>query len=76
MAQLPLQVKSELVELLCEYKDVFDWSADDIPRILRHIIEHKLGINLKFRPVKQKKRWFHPERLIIIDNKVEKLMRA
>jgi hypothetical protein len=33
-----------------------------MPEIPREVIEHKLGIDLSYKPVKQKKRRYTPER--------------
>ena len=44
---LPNEVKKDLTGLLQEYRDVFVWSAEDMPGIPRHIIEHKLNVDPK-----------------------------
>jgi hypothetical protein len=41
---------------------VFAWQISDMPGISREVIEHKLGIDLVFKPIKQKERRYTPER--------------
>jgi hypothetical protein len=45
-------------------------------RIPREAIEHKLGIDLAFKPIKQKERRYMPERCEIIQVEVNKLLEA
>ena len=40
------------------------------------VITHRLNINLSFKPVKQKRRSFSPERQKAIDEEVNKLLQA
>lgn len=57
---LPEDVKSKIVELLYEFKDVFAWSPEDMTGVPPHLMTHKLNIDPKVKPVKQKKRTFAP----------------
>ena len=50
--------KEELVAFLHENKDVFVWSHKDILGIDSSMAEHKLNIDPKYPPVRQKKRRF------------------
>ena len=43
-----------LVEFLRSNKDIFAWSSKDLGGVSRDIIEHKLDIDPKVRPKKQK----------------------
>jgi hypothetical protein len=45
-----------LVTFLRENLDVFAWQISDMPGIPREVIEHKLGIDPGFKPIKQKER--------------------
>jgi hypothetical protein len=45
-----------------------------MPRIPREVIEHKLGINTTFKPIKQKERKYTPERRETIRVEVNKLL--
>jgi hypothetical protein len=47
-----------------------------MPRILREVIEHKLGIDPAFKPIKQKERRYTPERRETIRLEVNKLLEA
>jgi hypothetical protein len=40
---------------------VFAWQISDMPRITREVIEHKLGVDLAFKLIKQKERRYTPE---------------
>jgi hypothetical protein len=41
---------------------VFAWQMSDMSGIPREVIEHKLGIDPAFKPIKQKERRYTPER--------------
>jgi hypothetical protein len=45
-------------------------------RIPREVIEHKLGIDPSFKPIKQKKRRYTPERRETIRQEVNRLLEA
>jgi hypothetical protein len=47
-----------------------------MPRIPRELIEHKLGIDPAFKPIKQKKRRYTPERRETFQLEVNKLLEA
>jgi hypothetical protein len=47
-----------------------------MPRITREVIEHKLGIDPAFKPIKQKERRYTPERHEAIQLEVNKLLEA
>jgi hypothetical protein len=47
-----------------------------MPRIPREVIEHKLGIDPVFKPIKQKERRYTPERCETIRLEVNKLLEA
>jgi hypothetical protein len=47
-----------------------------MPRIPREVIEHKLGIDPAFKPIKQKERRYTPERHETIRLEVNKLLEA
>jgi hypothetical protein len=48
----------------------------DIPEIPREMIEHKLGIDPAFKPIKQKERRYTPERRETIRLEVNRLLEA
>jgi hypothetical protein len=45
-----------------------------MPRIHREVIEHKLGIDPSFKPIKQKERRYMIERREVIRQEVNKLL--
>jgi hypothetical protein len=63
-----------LITFLRENLDVFAWKISDMPGIHREMIEHKLGINLAFKPIKQKERRYTLERHETIRVEVKKLL--
>ena len=56
--------------------DVFAWSHEDMPGISPRVIEHKLNVNPKKKPVQKKRRVFALERNQAIMNEVNKLLLA
>ncbi|KAK0595554.1 hypothetical protein LWI29_007808 [Acer saccharum] len=75
-ASLSVHVKTLLVTLLRNYKDVFAWSHEDMLGVDPKVISHHLSTNPEFRPVVQKRRLFNPERSVAIKKEVEKLLSA
>jgi hypothetical protein len=55
---------------------VFAWQISDMPGIPREVIEHKLGIDSVFKPIKQKEKRYTPERRETIWLEVNKLLEA
>ena len=51
------------MEFLRSNKDVFAWSSNDLGGVSRDIIEHKLDIDPKVRPKKQKLRKLAEDRV-------------
>ena len=56
--------------------DIFAWKQADMGGIDPAIITHKLNTNPSFKPVKQKRRSFAPERQKAINEEVGKLLQA
>ena len=56
------KTKQDLVQFLRKNIDVFAWSHEDMPGIDSSVITHHLNVNPSFKPVRQKKRVFAPER--------------
>jgi hypothetical protein len=65
-----------LVTFLRENLDVFAWQISDMHGIPREVIEHRLGIDPAFKPIKQKERRYTPERRMAIQLEVNKLLEA
>ena len=56
--------------------EVFAWKQEDMGGVDPAMITHKLNVNPSFKPVKQKKRSFAPERQKVINEEVSKLLQA
>ena len=63
-----------LTHFLRENKDVFAWTQADMGGIDPAIITHRLNVSPSFKPVKQKRRSFAPERQKAINEEVVKLL--
>nr|XP_027086598.1 uncharacterized protein LOC113708335 [Coffea arabica] len=68
--------KEGLKALLREYSQVFAWTVDDMPGIPTDLAVHHLDVDPHFKPVKQKKRSFAPERNEVIRAEVGKLLES
>ena len=56
--------------------EVFSWKQEDMGGINLAVITHKLNISPSFKPIKQKRRSFAPERQKTINEEVNKLLQA
>ena len=72
-SKLAEHLKSPLTHLLRQNKDVFAWKQADMGGIDPTIITHRLNDSPSFKPVKQKRRSFAPERQKVINEEVGKL---
>ena len=75
-SKLAEDLRSPLIRFLKQNKDVFVWKQEDMRGIDPAIITHKLSVNPSFKPVKQKRRSFTPERQKAINEEVDKLLQA
>jgi len=55
--------RQSLVSFLREYNDVFAYRPEEMPRIAPNVMEHRLNIDPRHKPVIQKKRHMGPERV-------------
>ncbi|XP_056696908.1 uncharacterized protein [Spinacia oleracea] len=69
-------LRIDLIRLLRDHKDIFAWSAADMPGINPKLICHKLDVNAEARPIKQKKRNYSSEKNKAIAEEVKKLQEA
>ncbi|KAM2226102.1 hypothetical protein ACFXTI_019763 [Malus domestica] len=69
----PIQLA--LISFLQENTEVFAWSYKDMPGISPDIICHRLSINPKTKPMRQKRRSYDAERYEAMKAEVEKLKR-
>ena len=75
-SKLAKDLKGHLTQFLRQNIDVFAWKQADMGGIDRAVITHKLNTNPSFKPVKQKRRSFAPERKKTINEEVGKLLQA
>ena len=73
---LERKIKEDLVQFLKKNIDVFAWNHEDMLGIDPSVITHRLNVCPSFKPIRQKKRVFAPERDNAIKDKVQKLMAA
>ncbi|KAJ9542422.1 hypothetical protein OSB04_028928 [Centaurea solstitialis] len=59
-----------------EHSDCFAWSHEDMVGIDPSIISHKLNVDPTFKPIKQKRRKFAPERNKMINDEVDNLLKT
>ena len=69
---LTLSEKHALVALLTEFKKVFAWSYEDMPRIDTNIVQHCIPTDPTMKPIKQKLRRMKPKWTLKIKEEVEK----
>ncbi|KAL0324744.1 UNVERIFIED_CONTAM: hypothetical protein Scaly_2441500 [Sesamum calycinum] len=70
------QMETMTIEFLRKNSDMFAWSPSNFKGINPEVIMHRLNVDLQAKPVKQKKRSFGMERNKIIEEEVEKLLKA
>lgn len=73
---LSSELNEVLVKFLKDNSDIFKLSHKDMPGISLEMMVHKLNVDPTFRPIKQKKRTFNPERYEATKKEVEKLLKA
>ena len=75
-SKLAEDLKGLLTQFLRHNKDVFAWRQADMGGIDPTVITHRLNASPSFKPVKQKRRSFSPERQKAINEEVGKLLQA
>ena len=75
-SKLAEDLKGLLIQFLRHNKDVFAWKQADMGGIDPIIITHRLNVSPSFKPIKQKRRSFAPERQKAINEEVGKLLHA
>ena len=63
---LSAKTKKEIIDHLHEFADVFAWSYQDMSRLNTEIVEHRLPLKPKCKPVQQKLRRMKPKMLLKI----------
>ena len=59
-ANLSVDYKADLINLLKEYVDCFAWEYSEMPGLSLDLVEHRPPIKASFRPYKQLARCFNP----------------
>ena len=75
-AALEPEEEHELLEFLNKNKDVFPWSASDLRSVSQDIIEHRLDIDPKIKPKKQKLRKMSDDKVAAVKAEVQRLLDA
>ena len=70
------EMRTKLIQFLKENIDVFAWSHVDMPGIAPEVIQHKLNVDPKRKPVQQRRRVFAPKRDQAVTDEVTKLLAA
>jgi ribonuclease HI len=73
---LTSQDEEKLISCLSRNKDAFAWSALDLVRVSRTVIEHSLGIDPSVRPKKQRLRKMSDEKTEAAKAEVHRLLEA
>ena len=73
-AGLDPELKKQILTFLFQHKDCFAWTHSDMTGIDPEIIMHHLNVDPTKKPVRQRRRKFAPERNLIVNNEVEKLI--
>ncbi|KAI5339479.1 hypothetical protein L3X38_018751 [Prunus dulcis] len=58
---LNTELRAEIVDLLCLYKDCFAWDNHEMPGLPRGLVEHELKFKDRFKPFQQPSRRFSAE---------------
>ena len=75
-SKLTKDLRNSLTNFLRQNKDVFVWKQANMGGIDPTVITHRLNVSPSFKPVKQKRRSFAPERQKAINEEVGKLVQA
>ncbi|KAL0449228.1 UNVERIFIED_CONTAM: hypothetical protein Slati_1479200 [Sesamum latifolium] len=75
-SKMKKDVQEQVISCLLKNKDMFAWTPQDLEGIDPGVITHHLNLDSTIRPVKQKKRYFEPDKDKIIQGEVNKLLTA
>ena len=73
-SKLTKDIKDLVVHFLKQNEDVLAWKQEDMGGIDPAVITHKLNVAPSFKPIKQERRSFAPERQKAINEEVDKLL--
>ena len=75
-SKLAKDLKSLLTQFFRQNQDVFAWKRADMGGIDPTVITHRLNVSPLFKPIKQKRRSFAPERQKAFNEEVGKLLQV
>ena len=75
-AELKGSIRRELIAFLKKNKKTFAWTTEDMPGIDIKIASHQLNVDPSHKPVKHKRRKLGPEKAKVINEEVERLLKA
>ncbi|KAK1432045.1 hypothetical protein QVD17_08934 [Tagetes erecta] len=75
-SDIPTNIEEGLLEFLKARSSTFAWKHDDMTGISKDVITHNINVDKSFRPIHQKRRKFAPERNLVIQEEVDKLLKA
>ena len=75
-SKLAEDIRDLLIRFLKRNMEVFAWKQEDMGGIDPAVITHRLNASPSFKPVKQKRKRFAPERQKAINEEVSKLLQA
>ena len=75
-AELKGGIRRELICFMKRNKSTFAWTTEDMPGISIDVTSHQLNVDPSFKPIKQIKRKLGPDRASIVNDEVERLLKA
>jgi len=73
---LDQEEQNQVAEVISRHLDAFAWSASDMPGIDLDFLCHRLTMDPKVRPVRQRRRKFNEERRLVVQEETRKLLNA
>jgi len=73
---LSQEEREEVVAVISRHLDAFAWNAADMPSIDPDFLCHRLTMDAKVRPVRQRRRKFNEERCLVVKEETQKLLSA
>ena len=71
---LDQEEQNQVAEVISRHLDAFAWSASDMPGIDPDFLCHRLTMDHKVRPVRQRTRKFNEERRLVVHEETRKLL--
>ena len=68
--------RREVMTVISRHLDAFAWTVTDMPGIDPDFLCHRLTMDTKVRPVRQRQRKFNEERCLVVKQETQKLLNA